>query len=185
MFLQSILQQRLNSLNVHLSRSNIPGRRITTQKSELAPTPSRPQGQENWVYKKPQNQLSPRPKLFPLLGHGPSCNSPLGTSLGSKKCIRDERTHWSRHFENQKALMEYQQFRCFKGWSFPWTELVQCKLRNLKLQVRFGLKDETIQPVKENFVEPGTDTRNKCYGDWNVSTQPLLPRDHERKTRAE
>jgi len=36
--------------------------------------------------------------------------------------------------------------------------------------VRFGLKDEKVIAPKEPHIEAGTDSRDKCYGDWNVST---------------
>jgi len=51
--------------------------------------------------------------------------------------------------------------------------------------VRFGLNDEKIQELNEKHVEPGTDTRNKCYGDWNVSTLPPIPLHHNKKTEVE
>jgi hypothetical protein len=42
--------------------------------------------------------------------------------------------------------------------------------------VRFGLKDEKVIAVKDKVVEMGTDTRNKYYGDWNVSIETPHPR---------
>lgn len=59
------------------------------------------------------------------------------------------------------------------------------KLFQYILKVRFGLKDEKIQALHDKYVEAGTDTRDKCYGDWNVSTQGALPREHYRKIQAE
>jgi len=47
------------------------------------------------------------------------------------------------------------------------------------------LADERIIDAKEKKVEEGTDTRNKFYGDWDVSTQPLHPRDNWRKWEAD
>jgi len=60
---------------------------------------------------------------------------------------------------------------------YGWTKSVSVNRKGTDLNhetnlfnVRFGLKDEKVIAPKDPHIEAGTDTRNKCYGDWNVST---------------